>query len=163
MALKTATEYKESLRKMRPNIYKFGKLIEDVTTHPATKSTVEGHAQVYAAQYDEKRQEIVTTTSSLTGEKISRYLSIIGSMDDMLANSRMKRLMFNLTGTCTGGRCVGWNSINAMWATTYDMDKEYGTDYHQRLKNWLVDAQKRDICISGALTDPKGDRTKLPS
>ncbi len=163
MALKTAAEYKESLRKLRPNIYKFGKLIEDVTTHPATRSTVEGHAQVYAAQYDEKQQDIVTTTSDLTGEKISRYLSIIGSMDDMLANSKMKRLMFNLTGTCTGGRCVGWNSINAMWATTYDIDKEYGTDYHQRLKNWLVDAQKRDICISGALTDPKGDRTKLPS
>jgi 4-hydroxybutyryl-CoA dehydratase / vinylacetyl-CoA-Delta-isomerase len=163
MALKTATEYKESLRKMRPNVYKFGKLIEDVTTHPATKSTVEGHAQVYAAQHDEKRQEIVTTISGLTGEKISRYLSIIGSVDDMLANSKMKRLMFNLTGTCTGGRCVGWNSINAMWAATYDIDKEYGTDYHQRLKDWLVDAQKRDICISGALTDPKGDRTKLPS
>jgi len=163
MALKTAPEYKESLRKMRPNIYKFGKLIEDVTTHPATRSTVEGHAQVYAAQHDPERQDLVTTTSNLTSEKISRYLSIIGSVDDMIANSRMKRLMFNLTGTCTGGRCVGWNSINAMWAATYDMDKEYGTDYHQRLKNWLVEAQKRDICISGALTDPKGDRTKTPS
>ncbi len=163
MALKTAMEYKESLRKMKPNIYKFGKLIEDVTTHPATRSTVEGHAQVYAAQNNAKQQDIMTTTSSLTGERISRYLSIIGSVDDMLANSKMKRLMFNLTGTCTGGRCVGWNSINAMWATTYDMDKEYGTDYHQRLKDWLADAQKRDICISGALTDPKGDRTKLPS
>lgn len=163
MALKTVQEYKESLRKMRSNIYKFGKLIEDVTTHPATRSTVEGHAQVYAAQNDPERQDLVTTTSGLTGEKISRYLSIIGSVDDMIANSRMKRLMFNLTGTCTGGRCVGWNSINAMWAATYDIDKEYGTDYHQRLKNWLIDAQKRDICISGALTDPKGDRTKTPS
>ncbi|MFH1335759.1 MAG: 4-hydroxyphenylacetate 3-hydroxylase N-terminal domain-containing protein [Candidatus Zixiibacteriota bacterium] len=163
MALKTAQEYKESLRKMRSNIYKFGKLIEDVTTHPATRSTVEGHAQIYAAQHDPEHHDLVTTISDLTGEKISRYLSIIGSVDDMIANSRMKRLMFNLTGTCTGGRCVGWNSINAMWAATYDMDKEYGTDYHQRLKIWLVDAQKRDICISGALTDPKGDRTKTPS
>jgi 4-hydroxybutyryl-CoA dehydratase/vinylacetyl-CoA-Delta-isomerase len=163
MALKTAQEYKESLRRMRSNVYKFGKLIEDVTAHPATRSTVEGHAQIYAAQHDPERQDLVTTTSHLTGEKISRYLSIFGSVDDMIANSRMKRLMFNLTGTCTGGRCVGWNSINAMWAATYDMDKEYGTDYHQRLKNWLIDAQKRDICISGALTDPKGDRTKAPS
>ncbi len=163
MALKTVQEYKESLKKMKPNVYKFSKLIEDVTTHPATRSTVEGHASIYATQNDPKYRELVTTTSDLSGEKISRYLSIIGSMEDMVANSKMKRLMFNLTGTCTGGRCVGWNSINAMWATTYDMDKEYGTDYHQRLKNWLVDAQKRDICISGALTDPKGDRTKTPS
>jgi 4-hydroxybutyryl-CoA dehydratase/vinylacetyl-CoA-Delta-isomerase len=163
MALKTIQEYKESLRKLRTNVYKFGKLIEDVTTNPSTRSTVEGHAQVYAAQHDPKYQGMVTNTSHLTGEKISRYLSIIGSADDMVANSKMKRLMFNLTGTCTGGRCVGWNCINAMWATTFDMDKELGTDYHQRLRNWLIDAQRRDICISGALTDPKGDRTKPPS
>jgi 4-hydroxybutyryl-CoA dehydratase/vinylacetyl-CoA-Delta-isomerase len=163
MALKTAEEFKESLRKMRPNIHKFGKLIEDVTTHPATKWTVEGHAQIYKAQLDPKYQGLVTTTSNFTKEKISRYLSIIESPEDMIANLKMKRLFFNLTGTCTGGRCVGWNCINAMWATTYDMDKDLGTDYHQRLKKWLTQAQKDDITISGALTDPKGDRTKSPS
>ena len=42
------------------------------------------------------------------------------------------------------------------------MDKEYGTGYHQRLLTWLTDAQARDITISGALTDPKGDRTLKP-
>ncbi|MGB8657812.1 MAG: 4-hydroxyphenylacetate 3-hydroxylase N-terminal domain-containing protein [Candidatus Zixiibacteriota bacterium] len=163
MGLKTAQEYKESLKRMHPNIYKFGKLIEDVTTHPATRSTVEGHAQVYAAQHDPKYRDLVTINSHLTGERISRYLSVIGSAEEMVANSKMKRLFFNLTGTCTGGRCVGWNCINAMWATTYDMDQELGTTYHQRLKKWLAEAQRNDICISGALTDPKGDRTKTPS
>jgi len=160
MALKTPEEYKESLRKMRPNIYKFGELIQDVTTHPATKHTIEGHAQIFSAQHDPQYKDKVTTTSNLTGEEISRYLSLIQSPEDMIANSKMKRLLFQLTGTCTGGRCVGWNSINAMWATTFEMDKEYKTDYHQRLKNWLTTAQKNDITISGALTDPKGDRTK---
>ena len=163
MALKTAEEYKESLKKMRPNIYKFGKLIQDVTTHPATKNTIEGHAQIFSAQHNPEYKDIVTTNSDLTGEKISRYLSLIQSPEDMIANSKMKRLFFQLTGTCTGGRCVGWNSINAMWATTFDLDKEYATDYHQRLKNWLIHAQKNDITISGALTDPKGDRTKSPT
>lgn len=163
MALKTAEEYKQSLRKMRPNVHKFGKVIEDVTTNPATRSTVEGHAQIYAAQNDPEYQDMVTTTSHLTGEKISRYLSLIGSADEMVANCKMKRLFFNVTGTCTGGRCVGWTCINAMWATTHDMDKELGTDYHERLKKWLLEAQKKDIAISGALTDPKGDRTKSAS
>ena len=27
-------QYKESIKKMRPNVYKWGKLIEDVTTNP---------------------------------------------------------------------------------------------------------------------------------
>lgn len=161
--MKTSKEYKESLKKMRPNVYKFGELIKDVTTHPATKRTVEGHAQIFDAANKPDYKEILTTKSNLTGKLINRYLSIMQSAEDMIANVRMKRLMFNLTGTCTGGRCVGFNALNAMWATTYEMDKELGTNYHDRLKNWLKDAQERDITLSGALTDPKGDRSKPPS
>ncbi len=162
--MKTPKEYKESLKKMRPNIYKFGELIEDVTTHPATKRTVAGHAQIFAAAHDENYRDLVTTKSSLIKPEIeiSRYLSLIKSEADMIANIKMKRLMFNITGTCTGGRCVGWNAINSMWATTYDIDKELNTDYHERIKNWLINAQKDDITLAGALTDPKGDRTLTP-
>ena len=108
MALKTYEQYLESLRKQRPNIYKFDQLIEDVTTNPATKRTVEGHAWTFKAAHDEKLRPKVTTVSHLTGEPISRYLSVIMSAEDMYANSDMKRLMFHLTGTCTGGRCAGW-------------------------------------------------------
>ena len=161
--LRTPEEYKESLRKLRPNIHKFGELIEDVTTNPATKRTVEGHGWTFKAAFDEKQSHLLTTTSHITGEKISRYLSIIQSAEDMYANSEMKRLMFHLTGTCTGGRCAGWTALNAMFITTYECDKDLGTDYHKRFLTWLEDAQKRDITIAGALTDAKGDRTKTPS
>jgi 4-hydroxybutyryl-CoA dehydratase / vinylacetyl-CoA-Delta-isomerase len=161
--MKTSKEYKESLRKMRPNIYKFGELIKDVTTHAATKRTIEGHAQIFDAAHKLEYKNILTTNSHLTGEPISRYLSIVQGPDDMIANVRMKRLMFNLTGTCTGGRCVGFNAINAMWATTYDMDHDLGTEYHKILQTWLKDAQINDITLTGALTDAKGDRSKSPS
>ncbi|MBD3401589.1 4-hydroxyphenylacetate 3-hydroxylase [candidate division GN15 bacterium] len=163
MAIRTYNEYIESLKAMRPNIYKFDELIEDVTTHPATKRTVEGHAWTFKAAADPELKDMVTTTSHLTGEPISRYLSIIQKPEDMFANSRMKRLMFHLTGTCTGGRCAGWTALNAMFIATWEMDNDLGTDYHQRLLTWLKDAQARDITISGALTDAKGDRTKKPS
>jgi len=163
MALRTYEEYLESLKKMRPNIYKFDELIEDVTTHPATRNTVRGHGQTFRALDDPEEKAILTTESHLTGEPISRYLSIIRSPEDMYANSRMKRHMFHLTGTCTGGRCAGWTALNSMYITTYEIDQKLGTDYHKRFLTWLKDAQSRDITISGALTDPKGDRTKSPS
>lgn len=163
MALKNAQQYKDSLSKMKPNIYKFGKLIEDVTTHPATKLTIQGHSQIFEAQNNPEYQELFTAKSDLTGERVSRYLSIIQSTEDMVANLKMKREMFRLSGTCTGGRCVGWNCLNAMWATTYDIDKELGTTYHANLEKWLKYAQQNDITVAGALTDPKGDRTKSAS
>ncbi|OGR56649.1 MAG: 4-hydroxyphenylacetate 3-hydroxylase [Elusimicrobia bacterium GWA2_69_24] len=148
---------------MRPNIYKFNRLIKNTAEDPATKRTVEGHAQIFAAARDPRYQDLVTTISHLSGKRISRYLSVIRSPEDMFANSKMKRLMFNLTGTCTGGRCAGWATMNAMWSTTWDMDHELGTDYHKRLKKWLLSAQERDITLSGALTDPKGHRRLAPS
>jgi len=161
--MKTAHEYKESIRKMNSNVYKFGKLIKDVTKDPATKRTIEGHAQIFEASLTPEYKDSLTTISTFSGEQISRYLSIIENAEDMIANVKMKRLMFNLTGTCTGGRCVGFTALNAMWAATFDMDQKLGTKYHERLKNWLIDAQKRDIAIAGALTDPKGNRSKTPS
>jgi 4-hydroxybutyryl-CoA dehydratase/vinylacetyl-CoA-Delta-isomerase len=161
--MRTAEEYKQSLKRMRPNIYKFGELIKDVTTHPATKRTISGHAQIFDASHKQEYQKILTTKSKLTGKQVSRYLSIISSAEDMIANVQMKRVMFNLTGTCTGGRCAGFNAINAMWAATYDMDNDLGTNYHKRMEKWLMDAQNQDITISGALTDPKGDRSKSAS
>jgi len=162
MALRTFEEYLESLKKMKSNVYKFDELIEDVTTHPATRRTVKGHGTPYKFYKDEKIGPMVTTKSHLTGEPISRYLSIIQSPQDMFDNSDMKRLMFQLTGTCTGGHCAGWTALNAMFITTFEMDRDLGTDYHQRFLNWLKEAQKNDIALAGALTDAKGDRTKPP-
>ncbi|MBS3778176.1 MAG: 4-hydroxyphenylacetate 3-hydroxylase [Candidatus Thermoplasmatota archaeon] len=161
--MKTSKEYKESLKKMRPNIYKFGELIKDVTTHPATKRTVEGHAQIFDAAQKEEYKDILTTNSILTNKRVVRYLSILKNANDMISNVKMKRLMFNLTGTCTGGRCAGFNALNAMWAATYDIDKDMNTDYHKRIKKWLKNSQENDITLAGALTDPKGDRSKPPS
>ncbi|MEE8576847.1 MAG: 4-hydroxyphenylacetate 3-hydroxylase N-terminal domain-containing protein [candidate division Zixibacteria bacterium] len=163
MAIKTYDEYLNSLKVMRPNIYKFDELIEDVTTHPATRRTVGGHGWTFKAAVDPELRDKVTTTSHLTGKPISRYLSVIQTAEDMYANSDMKRLMFHLTGTCTGGRCAGWATSNAMFTATYEMDRDLGTDYHKRLLAWLSDAQERDITVAGALTDAKGDRTKAPS
>jgi len=163
MALKSPGEYKEALRRLKPNIHKFGELIQDTSTNPNTKGTVEGHAQLYAAALDSEYADLFATTSKLSGDKVSRYLSVNQSAEDMIANCKMKRAAYHLTGTCTGGRCAGYNAINSMWATTYEMDQELGTDYHERLKKWLGDAQERDITVAGALTDPKGDRSLPPS
>ncbi len=160
--MRTPEQYKESLKNLRPNVYKFGELIDDVTTHPSTKRTVEGHSQIFKVSLDPEFEEIFTKISPLNGERVSRYLTINESAEDMIFNSRMKREVFNITGTCTGGRCAGYAGINSMWAVTYDIDQAMGTNYHERLKNWLNEAQKQDLAVAGALTDPKGDRSKRP-
>ena len=73
MALKTRDDYLAALPELRPNIYKFGKLIEDVTTHPATKRTVESHALNYDVANDPELEDMYTATSVFNGNKILRW------------------------------------------------------------------------------------------
>ena len=163
MTLITRKEYLKSLKSMKPNIYKFGELIKDVTKHPATKRTVESHARNFDAATDPDLTDMYTTTSSFTGEKIHRWNSMLQSTDDLIANMVLKRQNYRRTGTCSGGVCVGWNAQNVLWAVTQDMDEEYGTNYQERLKNWILDSQKKGLVVAGALTDAKGDRSLKPS
>jgi 4-hydroxybutyryl-CoA dehydratase/vinylacetyl-CoA-Delta-isomerase len=159
MALKTRAQYLASLKRMRPNIFKFGEAIADVTTHPATRRVVESHARAYDAANDPATAPLFATVSSLTEEKIHRHNSLMLSAEDVIFNSKFKREMYRLTGTCTGGLCAGWNGMNTMWAVTHEVDKASGTDYHERLKKYVLKAQTEGWAIAGALTDAKGNRS----
>ncbi|WP_258359883.1 4-hydroxyphenylacetate 3-hydroxylase N-terminal domain-containing protein [Moorella sulfitireducens] len=163
MALITREAYLQLLKSMRPNIYKFGQRIDDVTTHPATRRTVESHARAFGAAYDPQYADIFTTVSSFTGEKIHRFNSLMQSLDDIIYNAKFKRMMYRLTGTCTGGVCVGWNAQNVMWNVTYEMDRDLNTNYRARLEKWIRNAQEKGLVVAGALTDAKGDRSLRPS
>jgi 4-hydroxybutyryl-CoA dehydratase/vinylacetyl-CoA-Delta-isomerase len=163
MPNKTRKEYLAALKAMRPNIYKFGELIEDVTTHPATKRTVESHARCFDAANDPELAKMYTAKSIFTGETIMRWNSMMQDEGSLISNMKFKRQNYRRTGTCTGAVCVGWNAMNVMWAVTEEMDAEYGTEYKARLKNWILHAEKECLTVSGALTDAKGDRSKTPS
>ncbi|MBQ1652358.1 MAG: hypothetical protein II060_01090, partial [Bacteroidales bacterium] len=136
--IRTREQYLAALKAMRPNIYKNGELITDVTTHPATRRTVESHARAYDGAACEEKKDIFTTVSDFTGKPIMRFNSMMRTLEDIMNNARMKREMYRQTGTCSGGTCVGWNAQNVMWAVTHDIDAEFGTNYQERLKAWIL-------------------------
>jgi len=163
MTLKTRKDYVQALKNLRPNIYKFGELIKDVTTNPATKRTVESHCLSFDASNDPALSDMYTTISVFTGKKIHRWNSMMQRADDLIGNMNLKRQNYRRTGTCSGAVCVGWNAQNVLWAVTQEIDEKYGTSYQNRLKNWILNAEENGITAAGALTDAKGDRSLKPS
>lgn len=163
MALKTGEQYKESIRKMRPNVYKFGELIEDLTTHPATRLHIESVAHAYDMSFDEKKAAVYTTTSFLSGEKAHRWNTLMTTMEDIIGNADMKRDQYRWAGTCTGSTCAGWTVLTAMYDATFQCDKEMGTNYHERLKNYMKFVEDNALALSGGITDAKGNRALKPS
>ncbi|MEG0156607.1 MAG: 4-hydroxyphenylacetate 3-hydroxylase N-terminal domain-containing protein, partial [Anaerovoracaceae bacterium] len=53
-------------------------------------------------------------------------------------------------------------AFNAVFSTTFETDKKYGTSYHENFKKYLEYIQKNDLIVDGAMTDPKGDRGLAP-
>ncbi len=104
----------------------------------------------------------MTTKSHLTGEVINRFCHIHQSTEDLIKKIKMQRLLGQKTASCFQ-RCVGMDAFNAIYSTTYEMDNEYGTNYHERFVNYLKFIQENDYTVDGAMTDPKGDRGLSPS
>lgn len=160
--LKTGAQYIEEIKAMRPNVYKWGKLIEDVTTDPNTSSHIQNVARCYDACFDPEKRDIYSCISKLTGERAHRWNTLMSCAQDLADNMRLKRDNFRTVGHCTGITCAGWTVLNALYATTYELDQEFQTDYHQRVHNFLLKSEREGLALCAALTDAKGDRSKKP-
>jgi 4-hydroxybutyryl-CoA dehydratase/vinylacetyl-CoA-Delta-isomerase len=163
MALKNGEQYVESIRKMRPNIYKWGEIIKDVTTHPATRLHVQSVKRSYDLSHDPEKASIYTAKSHLTGGTVHRWNALMQSAEDVMGNSNMKREQYHQTGTCQGATCAGWTGMNVLWDITWQMDRDLGTQYHERVKKYWKYMEDNAIAMAGALTDAKGNRSLRPS
>jgi 4-hydroxybutyryl-CoA dehydratase/vinylacetyl-CoA-Delta-isomerase len=157
----TAKEYVESLRKLHTRVYMFGEKIDNWVDHPIIRPSINCVAMTYALAQDPRYEELMTATSSLTGHKINRFTHLHQSTDDLIKKVKMQRLLGQKTGSCFQ-RCVGMDSFNAEFSTTFEIDEKYGTHYHENFKKFLTMVQDQDLTVDGAMTDPKGDRSKAP-
>jgi 4-hydroxybutyryl-CoA dehydratase/vinylacetyl-CoA-Delta-isomerase len=162
MKLQNGGEYIESLRALNPVIYYKGKRIDDVTRHPATAPHVRAAAMTYSLAAKEKYRDLATAKSHLTGRTISRFTHVHQNIEDLIKKVKLLRVLGQKTGTCFQ-RCVGFDGINAVYSVAYEIDEKLGTDYLQRFNRWLTHIQDENRMVVGAMTDPKGDRSKGPA
>lgn len=161
MVLKSPEEYLESIK--RPvNLYMFGEKIKDFWNHPVILPSINSVKKIYELAQIEEYKDLMTATSHLTDETINRFTHIHQSVNDLIKKVKMQRLMGQKTACCFQ-RCVGFDTANALYSVTYEMDKEYGTNYHERFKKYWIEVQNQDLTVDGAMTDTKGDRSKRPS
>lgn len=159
--MKTKEQYIESLRQLHPVVYCNGEKIESVVDHPMTRPHVNSAAMTYELAFDPEYEDLMVTTSHLTGKKINRFTSVHQNIEDLIKKVKMLRMIGQKTGTCFQ-RCVGFDALNSTFITTHKVDRECGTDYHERFKKYLEYVQENDLMIAGSMTDTKGDRSKKP-
>lgn len=162
MALITGEQYIESIKKMKMQIYMFGEKIESAVDNPILRPSLNSVKATYDLAQKPEYEDLMTATSSITGEKINRFCHIHQSTDDLIKKVKMQRLLGQKTASCFQ-RCVGMDGFNAVYSTTFEVDNAYGTSYHNRFIEFMKYVQENDLTVDGAMTDPKGDRSLSPS
>ncbi len=159
--MKTAQEYIDSLRELKTRVYMFGEKIDNWVDDPMIRPSINSVAMTYELANDPQYEDLMTATSSLTGKKINRFTHLHQSTEDLVKKVKMQRLLGQKTASCFQ-RCVGMDAFNAVFSTTYEVDEAHGTHYHENFKKFLTYVQDNDLTVDGAMTDPKGDRSKAP-
>jgi len=153
-------DYIDSLRGRDMRVYLFGERVEEPVDHPMIRPSMNAMAETYDLAVEDP--DLATAESLISGRRVNRFLHITESVDDVVMQNRMQRRLGQLTGTCFQ-RCVGMDALNSLYSVTFETDEAHGTLYHERLKNFIRHCQELNLVIGGAMTDPKGDRSKGPS
>lgn len=156
----TAEDYLASLRGRELDVWLLGEKVKEPLDHPIIRPSINAIAETYRLAED--NPELATAESSISGQRVNRFLHVTESVDDVVAQNRMQRELGRITGTCFQ-RCVGMDANNSLFSISHDIDAAHGTDYHQRFRTFLGEAQRQGWVLGGAMTDVKGDRSKSPS
>jgi 4-hydroxybutyryl-CoA dehydratase/vinylacetyl-CoA-Delta-isomerase len=157
--IRSGEEYIDSLRGRNLNVFYFGERLEEPVDHPVIRPSINAVAKTFDLALE--NPALASTTSSLTGHTVNRFLHITESKEDVVMQNKMQRRLGQLTGTCFQ-RCVGMDAINSLYSVTYEIDRAHKTGYHDRFKKFVADRQLAGHVIGGAMTDVKGDRSKAP-
>jgi len=154
-----ADDYVRSLRGRRMTIYFMGERVAEPADHPVIRPSINAMAESYRLAAE--RPELGSAQPAGAVRAVNRFLHVPSAPGDLVAKHEMQRELGRRTGTCFQ-RCVGLDAISSCHSVTFDIDAANGTDYHKRFLAFLARAQAANVVIGGAMTDPKGDRSKPP-
>ena len=160
--MKTVEEYLARLRSRNVRLFLRGERVYNPVDHPLVAPSIRTIAETYRLAHDPATRELAVAHSSLIDAPVNRFTHIFERPEDLLRKIELQRTLGRLTGTCFQ-RCVGMDALNALFNTTFEMDRAIGSTYHARFREYVKRAQREDLVLCGAMTDPKGDRRKGPS
>jgi len=158
--IRTVEQYLDSLDDGR-EVWCLGEKVSDVRVHPTLSSVIRTASMDYVLPNHPDFRDLFVTTNE-EGEDINFLLTSPRSSEDLL-----RRRECYINGVRSGGgvmvHCMGSDALAAFAVAAQIMDKELGTGYTDRVRQYQKLLQKSDLAITGAITDVKGNRSLHPS
>jgi 4-hydroxybutyryl-CoA dehydratase/vinylacetyl-CoA-Delta-isomerase len=160
VALRTAQEYKESLRDGRTVFFR-GHKVSDVTRHPVIGIAVEHAALEYTMPLDERFRSLAVVEEN--GRLYNRCYKIPHNTDDLLKRSE---LIAAITREGAGYpvllKEIGTEALFALQMIGTLLAQRGKPNYLERVQRFYSYCRDHDLALSVAQTDVKGDRSLGP-
>ena len=143
MGVMSKAEYIESLRALNQTVYMFGEKIENIVDNARIRAGIEATGATYELAEDPEYRDLVVAESPLIGEPINRFNLPPSSIEDLVARVKINRILGRRVGTCHQ-RCTGMDCMCALSIVTYNIDQKHGTNYNDRLIEFIKYMQKND-------------------
>jgi 4-hydroxybutyryl-CoA dehydratase/vinylacetyl-CoA-Delta-isomerase len=158
--LMSSSEYRDSLRRLKPRIFVDGRLVESVADDPSLAPGINAVGVSYDFALRPEFQTLMIGRQSTSGRLVNRMLHINESAQDLLNKLEAVRLLCREVGCAQ--RYVTHDMLNGLYHATAVADERLGSDYHQRVVAYIHHVQDNDLAVGGAMTDAKGDRSLRP-
>lgn len=161
IVLGTPTDYLNRLKEREKDldIYVGGEKVNDILNNPVIRPSINVITKTYELSLKNEYKGILTAKQD--NEEVNRLVYVEQSINDLIMRAESQRILNSHIGNCNY-RCTGHDGINAVYASTYDIDSKLNTEYHKRFLRWLRDVQSNDLVVETAMTDVKGNRSKGP-
>src|SRR5271156_631028 len=161
MGLRTAEQYKDSLRDGRAVFFR-GEKVADVTTHPVIGIAVEHAAIDYRMAHDPRYRDLAVIKDG--ADVYSRYYQIPRTADDLIARSRLIAASTREGATLVVLiKEIGTDALFALQIASTKMAAAGKPEYRERIEQYHRYCRDNDLAVAVAQTDVKGDRSLGPT
>jgi 4-hydroxybutyryl-CoA dehydratase/vinylacetyl-CoA-Delta-isomerase len=160
--LMSGDDYRESLRRYRPQVYVNGQLVASVADAPSLAPGVNAIALTYDLALREALAPVMRASRPDLGggRAVNRMIGIPATGQDLLNKLEAVRLVCQETGCAQ--RYLGGDALAALRQASARIDAECETGYRQRVDAYIAHVHADDLTVGIAMTDGKGDRTLRP-
>ena len=160
MALRTAEQYKQSLRDGR-SVYFRGQKVPDVTAHPVIGLAAEHAALDYRMAHDPKFRDLAVVRED--GKEYSRYYHLPRNSSDLLRRSELIAASTREAATLVLLiKEIGSDALYALHMIGEQMAAKGAPQYRDRIARYHANCRDNDLAVAVAQTDVKGDRSQGP-
>jgi 4-hydroxybutyryl-CoA dehydratase/vinylacetyl-CoA-Delta-isomerase len=162
MAMLTAEEYRESLRRYRPRVFVDGDVVDSVADEPRLAPGIAAIGVTYDFAARPEYAEVMTAKQATSGKTVNRLAHINDTNQDLLQKLEACRLVCRESGCAQ--RYLTHDGLNALSAATQLADATHAGEgsRYERFLAYLHRTQDDDLTLGIAMTDGKGDRSKRP-